>query len=50
MAVLNRYDFDQDGNVNLPDIRLLLSHVPLADSVDENIAKEGTFTRNGGGR
>ena len=46
-AVLNRYDFDNDGFVNQADVRLLLSHVPLANSDEENVAKEGALTRNG---
>ena len=51
MSIFNRYDFDHDGCVNESDVRLLLSHVPIMNSTsgNGNIAKEGSYTRNGGG-
>ena len=48
--MLNRYDFDHDGYIIQEDVRLILSHVPIENSVTGSVAKEGTFTMSGGGR
>ena len=44
-----RYDFDRDGYIIPEDVRLILSHVPIENSVIGNVAREGTFTQMGGG-
>ena len=49
MSIFNRYDFDSDGYVNESDVRLLLSHVPIMNSTSQDLAKEGSYTRNGDG-
>jgi len=46
-------DFDKDGIVTREDIRIVLSHIPLAQILQESAAgihKEGQFTASGGGR
>ena len=45
-----RYDIDRDGYVIQEDVRLILSHVPIENSVNGHVAKEGAFTQMGGGR
>ena len=45
-----RYDFDRDGYIIQEDVRLVLSHVPIENSVAGHVAKEGAFTQMGGGR
>ena len=44
------YDFDRDGYVIQDDVRLILSHVPIENTVAGHVAKEGQFTSAGGGR
>ena len=46
----SRYDIDRDGYVIQEDVRLILSHVPIENSVAGNVAREGIFTQMGGGR
>ena len=41
---LVRYDFDRDGYVIQEDVRLILSHIPIDNSVTGHLAKEGIFT------
>lgn len=48
-TVLPRYDFDRDGYIIPEDVRLILSHVPIENSIVGNLAKEGAFTQMGGG-
>jgi len=43
------YDFDRDGYIIQEDVRLILSHVPIENSVSGHVAKEGIFTQEGGG-
>lgn len=43
------YDFDRDGYLTPEDVRLILSHVPIENSVSGHVAKEGAFTMMGGG-
>ena len=46
-------DFDKDGIVTKEDLRIVLSHIPLAQILQESamgINKEGQFTTSGGGR
>ena len=45
-----RYDFDRDGYIIQEDVRLILSHVPIENTVGGHVAKEGVFTQTGGGR
>lgn len=45
-----RYDIDRDGYVIQEDVRLILSHVPIENSVNGHVAREGAFTQMGGGR
>lgn len=46
---LYRYDFDRDGYITKEDVRLILSHIPIVNSVNGKLNAEGTFTREGGG-
>jgi len=43
------YDFDRDSYIVPEDVRLILSHVPIENSVEGHVAKEGAFTQMGGG-
>ena len=45
-----RYDIDRDGYVIQEDVRLILSHVPIENSINGHVAREGAFTQMGGGR
>ncbi len=44
-------DFDKDGQVTREDIRVVLSHVPLAQILQDNAStpREGQYTASGGG-
>jgi hypothetical protein len=44
-----RYDFDRDGYITKEDVRLILSHIPIVNSVEGKLNAEGAFTREGGG-
>jgi len=51
-AVFEVYDFDDDGIISREDIRVLLSYVPLTETLADKKSqgrKEGTFTKSGGG-
>ena len=37
----HRYDFDRDGYVVQEDVRLILSHIPIDNSIAGSVAKEG---------
>ena len=39
-----RYDFDKDGYIIKEDVRLILSHVPITNTVSGKTSEEGTFT------
>lgn len=41
---LFRYDFDKDGYIIKEDVRLILSHIPITNTVAGKIAEEGAFT------
>jgi Ca2+-binding EF-hand superfamily protein len=43
------YDFDRDGYITKEDVRLILSHIPIVNTVTNPTVAEGTFTRDGGG-
>lgn len=43
------YDFDRDGYITKEDVRLILSHIPIVNTVDRKVQQEGTFTQEGGG-
>ena len=45
-----RYDFDRDGYITKEDVRLILSHIPIVNTVNNKTECEGTFTREGGGK
>ena len=50
--VFKVFDFDNDGFISKEDIRIVLSHVPLAQILQESKVgkkKEGAFTTGGGG-
>lgn len=49
-VAVTRYDFDKDGYVIQDDVRLILSHVPIENSINGHVAREGAFTQMGGGR
>ena len=38
------YDFDKDGCIAKDDVRLILSHIPISNSLSGKIASEGKFT------
>jgi len=38
------YDFDRDGYITKEDVRLILSHIPIVNTVQNHIVQEGTFT------
>lgn len=46
---LNRYDFDKDGYIISEDVRLILSHIPITNTLVGKVAQEGTYTQVGGG-
>ena len=41
---LDRYDFDKDGFIIKEDVKLILSHIPMTNSVAGSVAEEGAFT------
>lgn len=43
------YDFDRDGYITKEDVRLILSHIPIVNTVNNKTECEGTFTKEGGG-
>lgn len=43
------YDFDKDGFIFKEDVRLVLSHMPIEQSLDIHQEHEGKFTSAGGG-
>lgn len=43
------YDFDRDGFITPEDVRLILSHIPIVNTVNRKREDEGSFTRAGGG-
>ena len=45
-----RYDFDSDGYITKEDVRLILSHIPIVNTVNNKTDAEGTFTKEGGGK
>jgi len=45
-----RYDFDRDGYITKEDVRLILSHIPIVNTVNNKTESEGTFTKEGGGK
>lgn len=45
-----RYDFDRDGYITKEDVRLILSHIPIVNTVNNKTDAEGTFTKEGGGK
>jgi hypothetical protein len=45
-----RYDFDKDGFIIKDDVRLILSHIPIENSVTGHLESEGKFTSAGGGK
>lgn len=50
--VFRIFDFDNDGYITKEDIRIVLSHVPLAQILQESKGgkkKEGAYTADGGG-
>jgi hypothetical protein len=46
---LRRYDFDRDGYIIREDVKLILSHIPITNTVAGKVAEEGAFTQEGGG-
>ena len=45
-------DFDGNGLISKEDIRIILSHIPMAvilESIRIKLKKEGDYTKNGGG-
>jgi hypothetical protein len=46
---LVRYDFDKDDYIIKEDVRLVLSHVPINNTVAGKMSSEGAFTQAGGG-
>lgn len=45
-----RYDFDRDGYITKEDVRLILSHIPIVNTVTNKTVGEGAFTKEGGGK
>jgi hypothetical protein len=41
---LIRYDFDKDDYIIKEDVRLVLSHVPINNTVAGRMSAEGAFT------
>jgi Ca2+-binding EF-hand superfamily protein len=48
--ILIRYDFDRDGYITKEDVRLILSHIPIVNTIKGNKECEGKFTSEGGGK
>lgn len=40
------YDFDSDGYIDKEDVRLVMSHIPVDNSVKGEMAGEGRFTQD----
>jgi len=45
-----RYDFDKDGYIIKEDVRLVMSHIPIENTVGGAVIGEGKFTQTGGGK
>jgi Ca2+-binding EF-hand superfamily protein len=45
-----RYDFDRDGYITREDVRLILSHIPIVNTMANTTTAEGLFTKEGGGK
>lgn len=43
------YDFDKDGFISKDDVRLVLSHIPIENTIVGSVKGEGRFTSQGGG-
>lgn len=43
------YDFDKDGYIIKEDVRLVMSHIPIENTVGGAVIGEGKFTQTGGG-
>jgi len=43
------YDFDRDGYITKEDVRLILSHIPIVNTITQKTTGEGAFTKEGGG-
>lgn len=43
------YDFDRDGYITKEDVRLILSHIPIVNTIQGSTVSEGSYTREGGG-
>ena len=48
-SAIFRYDFDRDGYITPEDVRLILSHIPIDNSLQGKMDEEGQFTAQGGG-
>lgn len=46
---MNRYDFDKDDYITKEDVRLVMSHIPITNSIAGRMQSEGAFTQAGGG-
>jgi Ca2+-binding EF-hand superfamily protein len=43
------YDFDTDGYIDKEDVRLVMSHIPVDNSIKDAISAEGKYTADNGG-
>lgn len=49
MSFYFSYDFDKDGQIAKEDVKIILSHIPITNTVDGQVSQEGAFTSEGGG-
>jgi Ca2+-binding EF-hand superfamily protein len=38
------YDFDNDGYIDKEDVRLVMSHIPVDNSIKDEISAEGKYS------
>lgn len=43
------YDFDKDGYISRDDVKIILSHIPIDNTINKDSEAEGSFTKSGGG-
>ena len=47
--IFDMYDFDGDGYIDKEDVRLIMTHIPVDNTIQESINTEGKYTSECGG-
>jgi Ca2+-binding EF-hand superfamily protein len=42
------YDFDSDGYIDKEDVRLIMTHIPVDNTIQENLLQEGKYSSESG--